>query len=84
MASSNLRRTALSLVFSFITFHAIESFAANPDRLIFSFDGYAGGSSPIDRAIFDNKGNIYGVTQSGGAYNAGLAFELTPGPTGRG
>ncbi|MFZ0321491.1 MAG: hypothetical protein WAL56_20370 [Candidatus Sulfotelmatobacter sp.] len=82
MPSSNFRRTTLSLVLSFITFHAMQSLAANPDRLILSFDGYAGGCSPIDRAIFDDKGNLYGVTQSGGAYNAGIAFELTPGSKG--
>jgi uncharacterized repeat protein (TIGR03803 family) len=83
MVSLNFRRTAfgrtaLGLVFLCVTSHAIASLAVGSEQLIFSFDGYAGGSSPIDRAIFDSKGNIYGVTQVGGAYNAGIVFELTP------
>jgi uncharacterized repeat protein (TIGR03803 family) len=81
MASSHFRRTALSLVLSLITFYAVEGLAAGSEQLIFSF-GYAAGGSPIDRAIFDSQGNLYGVTQVGGAYNAGVAFELTPGPGG--
>ena len=28
--------------------------------------------------MFSNRGNLYGVTQSGGAYDDGTAFELLP------
>jgi uncharacterized repeat protein (TIGR03803 family) len=82
MPSSTFQRTVLSLILPFIILSALESLAVTPEQLIFSFDGYAGGSSPIDRLTFDSKGNIYGVTQLAGAYNAGIAFELTPGSDG--
>jgi uncharacterized repeat protein (TIGR03803 family) len=28
--------------------------------------------------VIDGKGNLYGTTTLGGAYNLGVAFELTP------
>jgi hypothetical protein len=28
--------------------------------------------------IVDDKGNLFGTTESGGTYNAGVAFEITP------
>jgi hypothetical protein len=28
--------------------------------------------------VVDGKGNIFGTTESGGTYNAGTAFEITP------
>ena len=28
--------------------------------------------------IVDGKGNLFGTTESGGTYNAGVAFEITP------
>jgi uncharacterized repeat protein (TIGR03803 family) len=37
-------------------------------------DGYY----PYASLIFDTAGNLYGTTVSGGAYNWGLVFELTP------
>jgi uncharacterized repeat protein (TIGR03803 family) len=36
------------------------------------------GVNPQAGLIFDNAGNLYGTTYSGGAYNYGTAFELTP------
>ena len=33
---------------------------------------------PFGGLIFDNAGNLYGTTASGGALNGGTAFELTP------
>jgi uncharacterized repeat protein (TIGR03803 family) len=38
----------------------------------------ADGSSPVGSLIFDNSGNLYGTTESGGSYNFGTAFELSP------
>jgi uncharacterized repeat protein (TIGR03803 family) len=26
----------------------------------------------------DDKGNLFGTTENGGTYNAGVAFEITP------
>lgn len=40
---------------------------------------YADGNSPAcNGTVFDTKGNLYGVTNSGGEYNAGVVFELSP------
>jgi len=38
----------------------------------------ADGANPYAGPVFDQKGNLYGTTVSGGAYNAGVAFKLTP------
>jgi uncharacterized repeat protein (TIGR03803 family) len=35
-------------------------------------------SSPAAGVIIDPAGNLYGAAQSGGAYNGGAAYELTP------
>jgi uncharacterized repeat protein (TIGR03803 family) len=37
-----------------------------------------GGSEPIASMIFDQAGNLYGTTFSGGAENRGVVFELAP------
>jgi len=67
-----------TLLFSFTMLGAMACLAGVSEQDVFNFDGYRGGSSPIDRAIFDREGNLYGVTQLGGTYNAGIAFKLTP------
>src|ERR1700727_1066473 len=36
------------------------------------------GNSPAAGVVFDSNGNLYGTTYSGGAYNKGVVFELTP------
>ena len=41
------------------------------------FQGYDG-EAPGANLIFDDKGNLYGTTTTGGIYGAGVAFELTP------
>jgi uncharacterized repeat protein (TIGR03803 family) len=46
-------------------------------KVLHSFTG-ADGQSPIGNLIFDRAGNLYGMTSSGGTYNCGTAFELTP------
>jgi uncharacterized repeat protein (TIGR03803 family) len=37
-----------------------------------------GNSPACNGMVFDTKGNLYGVTNSGGEYNAGVLFELSP------
>jgi len=36
------------------------------------------GATPIAGLIFDQQGNLYGTTQGGGGYGAGVVFKLTP------
>lgn len=38
----------------------------------------ADGQAPSGTLIEDRAGNLYGVTNSGGAYNQGVVFEITP------
>jgi uncharacterized repeat protein (TIGR03803 family) len=40
-------------------------------------DGSDGGQ-PFGNVTFDAKGNLYGTTYVGGAYNAGVVWEITP------
>ena len=58
----------------------------NPDgswseNVIHSFTGNDG-ESPVSGLVFDDSGNLYGTTPSGGAYGYGTAFQLTPNPDG--
>jgi uncharacterized repeat protein (TIGR03803 family) len=46
-----------------------------------SFDG-DDGAEPQGELIFDAAGNLYGVTNGGGAYHQGTIFELSPGSGG--
>jgi uncharacterized repeat protein (TIGR03803 family) len=41
------------------------------------FQGYDG-EAPGANLIFDDKGNLYGTTTTGGIYGGGVAFEFTP------
>jgi len=47
-------------------------------KTLHSFDGYDGGT-PNGGLIFDAAGNLYGTSPSGGTYDGGNVFELTPG-----
>jgi uncharacterized repeat protein (TIGR03803 family) len=40
------------------------------------------GGWPVGSLIFDAAGNLYGMTNGGGAYDWGTAYELMPGPKG--
>src|SRR5208283_3306386 len=44
------------------------------------FGGYSGDASYpgyFSNLVFDKKGNLYGTTSGGGAYNQGTVFEIT-------
>jgi len=50
--------------------------------IVHSFAGGTGdGFNPTAEVTLDASGNIYGTTDSGGAYGFGTIFELTPGGT---
>lgn len=48
------------------------------ETTLYSFTGGADGGSPYAPPIFDAKGNLYGTASIGGAYKAGVIYELTP------
>jgi uncharacterized repeat protein (TIGR03803 family) len=55
--------------------------AAWTETVLFSFTQDSkekNGSNPRAGLIFDAAGNLYGTTNYGGAYNAGVVFELSP------
>lgn len=47
------------------------------ETVIFSFSGPTG-DNPEGGLIMDSKGNLYGTTLNGGAYNDGAVFKLNP------
>jgi uncharacterized repeat protein (TIGR03803 family) len=48
------------------------------ETTIYSFTGGDDGGMPLSTLVFDKSGNLYGTTQSGGIYNGGTIFELSP------
>jgi uncharacterized repeat protein (TIGR03803 family) len=47
------------------------------ESVLYSFAGGTDGNQPIG-IVFDQAGNLYGTTSSGGANSNGTAYELTP------
>jgi len=47
-------------------------------QLLYTFQGQPDGSRPMGNLIRDAQGNLYGTTLSGGMYNHGTVFKLTP------
>jgi uncharacterized repeat protein (TIGR03803 family) len=45
---------------------------------LYNFTGGNDGGTPGAGLLRDGKGNLYGTTQSGGAYGYGVVFGLTP------
>lgn len=66
--------TTLSLLFGV-------AHAANTEKQLHSFNNTRG-NEPAGPVIFDPEGNMYGVTQSGGVYNGGVAFMLSKNASG--
>jgi len=48
------------------------------ESVLYSFTGGSDGGTPYDVATFDASGNLYGTTQDGGNYSAGVIFQLVP------
>ncbi len=46
------------------------------------FPNSSTGTEPANGVIFDQAGNLYGTTVSGGSNNDGVVYELTPGASG--
>jgi uncharacterized repeat protein (TIGR03803 family) len=52
------------------------------ESLLYSFNGGSDGANPYSSVVFDQAGNLYGTTGSGGNYGYGTVFELTPSGSG--
>ena len=50
---------------------------AQTEKIIYSFSG-TDGAHPFGGLVSDTNGNLYGVTQGGGASDSGTVFELSP------
>jgi uncharacterized repeat protein (TIGR03803 family) len=48
------------------------------ETVLYDFTGGSDGAHPAAGVIADDKGNLYGTTQSGGADDEGTVFKLTP------
>ena len=48
------------------------------ETTLYTFAGGNDGAAPAAGLVFDTLGDIYGTTTTGGAYDAGTVFELTP------
>ena len=57
----------------------IKKTAQAKETVLYSFAGApSDGANPWVTPVFDKKGNLYGATVGGGAYNYGTVFEVTP------
>jgi len=50
--------------------------------VIHTFTNSSDGGGPVDGVIFDQAGNLYGSTGSGGSHSLGVVYEFTPGASG--
>ena len=48
------------------------------ETVLYRFQGGSDGGNPSGGLIFDQQGNLYGLTGDGGSSGAGTAFELSP------
>ncbi len=48
------------------------------ENVIYRFTSESDGSGAIDITSYDQQGNLYGTTYTGGAFDGGTVFELTP------
>jgi uncharacterized repeat protein (TIGR03803 family) len=70
---SALRNTILSV----LTLMVAGTMAAAKETVLYTFTGGGDGNGPNSPLIFDNVGNLYGTTVTGGANGNGTVFELT-------
>jgi len=52
------------------------------EPVLYSFTGLADGQQPIGAPVLDSHGDVFGVTQFGGAFGQGVIYEVKPSATG--
>ena len=57
-------------------FELVNSSGNYTEKVLYSFSGGSDGGNPPAGLIFDSSGNLYGMTQHGGAAGNGTVFEL--------
>ncbi|HVI06684.1 MAG TPA: choice-of-anchor tandem repeat GloVer-containing protein [Candidatus Binatia bacterium] len=67
---------------SLLTLTLAASAAATQYKVIYTFQNLSDAYQPQTQMIADGAGNLYGVTQFGGAHGLGTVFELSPGSNG--
>jgi uncharacterized repeat protein (TIGR03803 family) len=55
---------------------------ASSTKILHAFKGQPDGIGPRGGLIFDKAGNLYGITEAGGAHDAGMVFKLKPNSNG--
>jgi uncharacterized repeat protein (TIGR03803 family) len=75
-----MRKTtlALAIAIGFVLVTTNAAWAAATEQALYSFTGGTDGGYPMAGLIFDSAGNLYGTTSSGGVYDQGTVFELSP------
>jgi len=61
-----------------VAFKLTNSSGSWTQSVIHTFTGGADGSGPGSGLTFDSRGNLYGMTPTGGAYGVGVAYQLRP------
>lgn len=56
----------------------MEASAQGTETVLYSFTNGVDGGYPLAGLIFDASGNLYGTTSTGGMYNQGAVFKLSP------
>jgi uncharacterized repeat protein (TIGR03803 family) len=70
------RKTNVAVLVGILTF-VVCTCAASTEKVLHAFTGGSDGKQPYAGLIFDQAGNLYGTTESGGAHGLGVVFRLT-------
>ena len=75
LATAVIRCALILAVLSALLLIAARPAQAQTEKVLYTFTGGVDGGQPYAGVIFDSAGNLYGVTQYGGAYGQGTVFQ---------
>jgi uncharacterized repeat protein (TIGR03803 family) len=67
-----------AVVLCLLRISATTAWAQATEQVLYSFTNGSDGGTPLAGVVSDAEGNLYGTTNSGGQYNLGTVFELSP------